>query len=69
MTAPSMSVNHYAEQLATKSAALEARFTELGDWATAPELEIFPSAPEHFRMRAEFRVWHADNDLFYAMFP
>ena len=69
MTAPSVSVNHYAEQLATKTAALEARFTELGDWATAPELEIFPSAPEHFRMRAEFRVWHADNDLFYAMFP
>ena len=23
---------------------------------------------QHFRMRAEFRLWHTENDLFYAMF-
>lgn len=34
----------------------------------APELTIFASEPEHFRMRAEFRVWHEGDDLFHIMF-
>ena len=33
-----------------------------------PEPEVFPSAPEHYRLRAEFRVWHQGDDLHYAMF-
>ena len=32
-----------------------------------PELEIFPSEPYGFRMRAEFRVWHEDGQAHYAM--
>ncbi|EGN75312.1 tRNA (uracil-5-)-methyltransferase [Idiomarina sp. A28L] len=34
----------------------------------APTVTIFPSAPEHYRMRAEFRVWHEGDDIFYIMF-
>ncbi len=34
----------------------------------APALTVFASAPEHFRMRAEFRVWHEGDDLFHIMF-
>jgi tRNA (uracil-5-)-methyltransferase len=33
-----------------------------------PTLEVFQSPEQHFRMRAEFRIWHTENDLFYAMF-
>ena len=33
-----------------------------------PEPEVFPSAPEHYRLRAEFRVWHQGDDMYYAMF-
>lgn len=32
------------------------------------ELEVFSSSPAHYRMRAEFRVWHEGEDLFYYMF-
>lgn len=31
-------------------------------------LDIFPSPPEFYRMRAEFRVWHEGDDLYYIMF-
>lgn len=39
-------------------------FSEL----SLPAPAIVPSAPEGFRMRAEFRVWHEAQDSFYAMF-
>ncbi|MEK5773282.1 tRNA (uridine(54)-C5)-methyltransferase TrmA, partial [Acinetobacter variabilis] len=31
-------------------------------------LEVFESPEQHFRMRAEFRIWHTESDMFYAMF-
>ena len=33
-----------------------------------PELEIFKSRPEHYRMRAEFRIWHEGEHSYYRMF-
>lgn len=33
-----------------------------------PETEVFESARSHFRMRAEFRVWHEGDASFLAMF-
>ncbi|WP_409522674.1 tRNA (uridine(54)-C5)-methyltransferase TrmA [Nitrincola sp. MINF-07-Sa-05] len=33
-----------------------------------PEIEVFDSPREHYRMRAEFRVWHDGDDLDYVMF-
>lgn len=40
---------------------------------SAPALEVFASEPEHYRMRAEFRIWHdfrTDNkgELYHIMF-
>ena len=32
------------------------------------ELECFASQPTHFRLRAEFRIWHEGDRCFYAMF-
>lgn len=34
----------------------------------APELAVYPSEPKHYRMRAEFRVWHEGDDLYHIMF-
>jgi len=33
-----------------------------------PSIEVFSSAPIAYRMRAEFRLWHQGEDLYYAMF-
>ncbi len=33
-----------------------------------PPIDVFNSPPRHYRMRAEFRVWHENDVCFYAMF-
>ena len=30
--------------------------------------EVYPSAPAHYRLRAEFRIWHEGDDMFHIMF-
>jgi tRNA (uracil-5-)-methyltransferase len=54
----------YQQQLDAKVARITAQFSEYNP----PSLEVFPSAEQNFRMRAEFRIWHTENDMFYAMF-
>ncbi|KXF82542.1 tRNA (uridine(54)-C5)-methyltransferase TrmA [Enterovibrio coralii] len=54
----------YQAQLDEKIARMQSAFTEFN----APELEVFPSPDKHYRMRAEFRVWHEGDDLYYIMF-
>ena len=54
----------YESQLADKLAAFKADFAGLG----LPEPEVFRSAPLHYRMRAEFRLWHHGGRIDYAMF-
>ncbi|GGD73033.1 tRNA (uridine(54)-C5)-methyltransferase TrmA [Lacimicrobium alkaliphilum] len=56
--------SNYQNMLNEKTTQIEKRFTEFA----CPELEVFPSAPLHYRMRAEFRVWHQSDDLFHIMF-
>ena len=33
----------------------------------APAPEVFASAPAHYRMRAEFRIWHEEDELFLSL--
>ncbi|MCY4330762.1 MAG: tRNA (uridine(54)-C5)-methyltransferase TrmA [Endozoicomonadaceae bacterium] len=33
-----------------------------------PPPTIYPSKKQHYRMRAEFRIWHQNNRIHYAMF-
>ncbi|WP_115717119.1 tRNA (uridine(54)-C5)-methyltransferase TrmA [Gallaecimonas mangrovi] len=54
----------YQQQLADKAE----RLSELMQPFAAPAPTIFASSPSHYRMRAEFRVWHQGEDLFYIMF-
>lgn len=54
----------YQAQLSEKTMRLTYEFAEF----TPPELEVFESPRMHYRMRAEFRVWHDEDDLYYIMF-
>lgn len=54
----------YDAQLAEKLARFRADFAPLD----LPEPEVFTSEPLHYRMRAEFRLWHHDGRVDYAMF-
>ena len=54
----------YQQQLQAKIDRITEQFSEFNP----PALEVFQSPEQHFRMRAEFRIWHTENDMFYAMF-
>ncbi|MBJ7556083.1 tRNA (uridine(54)-C5)-methyltransferase TrmA [Marinomonas spartinae] len=54
----------YEQQLGDKQAELTRLMADL----SLPALEVFSSEPAYYRMRAEFRIWHDGDDLFYAMF-
>ncbi|WP_319380390.1 tRNA (uridine(54)-C5)-methyltransferase TrmA [Thiomicrorhabdus sp.] len=52
----------YAQQLAEKVERLQSLLPQM------PNLQVFESPVEHYRARAEFRIWHEDDDTFYIMF-
>ncbi|RXJ72672.1 tRNA (uridine(54)-C5)-methyltransferase TrmA [Veronia nyctiphanis] len=54
----------YQVQLDEKVERMQSMFADYH----APDLEVFPSPEKHYRMRAEFRVWHEGDDLYYIMF-
>ena len=54
MTSTVLNIADYQPQLDEKAARIQ---DLLSDFET-PELEVFASPAEHYRMRAEFRVWH-----------
>lgn len=54
----------YPQLLAEKADYLRQILAEFNP----PQLEVFASPTSHYRLRAEFRIWHEGDDLFYAMF-
>ena len=64
MPLPVIDPVHYAEQLAAKVHAMREQFAEFD----APVPDIFESAPLHYRLRAEFRIWHDGDNIDYVMF-
>lgn len=57
-------IAEYQSQLDAKIALTEEEFEELG----APKLDIYPSPPTKYRMRAEFKAWQQDSRVDYAMY-
>lgn len=55
---------NYAAHLEEKCQKLKELFTAY----PTPEVEVFASEAALYRMRAEFRVWHDGDDLYYYMF-
>ncbi|WP_194089877.1 tRNA (uridine(54)-C5)-methyltransferase TrmA [Vibrio hibernica] len=64
MATENSSADRYAQQLTNKLQRLDEMFCEF----TTPEIEVFESPEQHYRMRAEFRVWHEGEDMYYIMF-
>lgn len=56
--------DQYDQQLAAKTERIQQLFAEFNP----PAIEVHESAKEHYRLRAEFRIWHEDERCFYAMF-
>ncbi|MFT5676865.1 MAG: tRNA (uracil-5-)-methyltransferase [Paraglaciecola sp.] len=56
--------NDYQKQLQNKISLVKHAFENY----QMPELETFESAAEHYRMRAEFRIWHEGDELYHVMF-
>ncbi|MDP0562693.1 MAG: tRNA (uridine(54)-C5)-methyltransferase TrmA [Candidatus Endonucleobacter sp. (ex Gigantidas childressi)] len=54
----------YQKQLEEKVQIIKESFHQFG----TPDLEIFSSVPKHYRMRAEFNIWHDGDRSFYRMF-
>ncbi|UBM24705.1 tRNA (uridine(54)-C5)-methyltransferase TrmA [Pseudomonas sp. p1(2021b)] len=54
----------YTQQLEAKVARLRELLAPFG----APEPAVFDSPREHYRLRAEFRLWREDGQRHYAMF-
>nr|WP_294826309.1 tRNA (uridine(54)-C5)-methyltransferase TrmA [uncultured Gilliamella sp.] len=58
------STDIYHQQLEKKAANLKALLSDF----SLPELTVFSSPISHYRMRAEFRIWHDKDDLYHIMF-
>lgn len=56
--------NNYDKQLSDKQRDIGELFAPFN----LPAFDIFTSEPIHYRQRAEFRVWHEGDDLYYIMF-
>jgi len=56
--------DNYSSQLEHKAQHITDLFAEFD----LPQFEIFTSEPLNYRQRAEFRLWHQDEDLYYIMF-
>jgi len=64
MTYKRIDTSEYPQQLAQKVDRVREMFRPFH----INEVEVFESPASHYRMRAEFRVWHEGDDLYYIMF-
>ena len=56
--------DNYDEQLLEKTKFIKDSFAQ----HPMPELVVFASEPLHYRLRAEFRLWHDGDNLHHVMF-
>ncbi len=64
MTPEHLPTEQYDAQLAEKVTRLQTMMAPF----SAPAPEVFRSPVSHYRMRAEFRIWHDGDDLYHIMF-
>ncbi len=62
MTPEQLPIEQYDAQLAEKVSRLQAMMAPFA----APEVEVFRSPVSHYRMRAEFRIWHDGDSIFFV---
>lgn len=64
MTPENLPIEQYDDQLVQKTERLRQMMVPFD----APEPAVFRSPVSHYRMRAEFRIWHDGDDLYHIMF-
>lgn len=64
MTPEHLPIEQYDAQLAEKVSRLATMMTPFA----APDVEVFRSPVSHYRMRAEFRLWHDGDDIYHIIF-
>jgi tRNA (uracil-5-)-methyltransferase len=64
MTPEHLPTEQYEAQLAEKVVRLQSLMSPF----SAPLPEVFRSPVSHYRMRAEFRIWHDGDDLYHIIF-
>lgn len=64
MTPDNLLIEHYYDQLAEKSTQLKTLLAPF----TVREPEVFHSPAKHYRMRAEFRIWHDADEIYHIIF-
>ncbi len=64
MTPEHLPTEQYEAQLAEKVVRLQSMMAP----HSAPVPEVFRSPVSHYRMRAEFRLWHDGDDLYHIIF-
>jgi tRNA (uracil-5-)-methyltransferase len=64
MPLPIVDPSRYRDLFDAKAEAVEAALAPLAP----PPAQRFASPPLHYRLRAEFRIWHEGDDLDYVMF-
>jgi len=64
MTPEHLPTDQYDAQLDEKVRRLESMMAPFA----APAPEVFRSPVSHYRMRAEFRIWHDGDDLYHIIF-
>ncbi|WP_315709029.1 tRNA (uridine(54)-C5)-methyltransferase TrmA [Brenneria uluponensis] len=64
MTPEILPIDQYDAQLEEKIGRIKAIMAPF----SAPEPVVFRSPVSHYRMRAEFRIWHEGDDLYHIMF-
>lgn len=64
MTHLAIDSDNYQAQLSEKEQLLKSMLAPF----SVSNIDVYASPTTHYRMRAEFRVWHDGDDLFYIMF-
>jgi tRNA (uracil-5-)-methyltransferase len=64
MPLPTFEPAEYSAQLTHKVDSFKRDFAPF----KVPEPQVHASAPLHYRLRAEFRMWHQESQVYYAMF-
>lgn len=61
-------MSDYASQLSTKYSRFVDLLSPFISSDVLADTHVVESSPQHYRMRAEFRVWHDGDDLYHIMF-
>lgn len=64
MPLPLTEPHNYQQLLSAKQCVVSDLFSGI----SLPQPSVFESPSEHYRMRAEFRLWHEGDECFFAMF-